>query len=164
MEKIYYEYSKLVFNYLYSLCKNYDIAEELTQDVFYKAIRSINKFNNNCKISTWLIQIAKNTWFDYLRKEKKRKNLFTDDNENFEKLLAEQFFYDNIDDKLEIINLYKHIHMLDSETREVFYLRLKGELSFKDIGLILNKTENWARLVFYRGKIKLKEDIKNDKK
>ena len=68
----------------------------------------------------------------------------------------------SIDEKDEIIQLYKKIHKLDEITREVFYLRLKGELSFKEIGEILNKTEEWARIIFYRGKIKLKEDFKNE--
>ena len=69
MEKLYKEYSKLVFYYLNSLSGNSYIAEELTQETFYKAIKGINKFNNECKISTWLCKIAKNTWNDYLRKD-----------------------------------------------------------------------------------------------
>ncbi len=57
----------------------------------------------------------------------------------------------------EKINLYKKLQNLDEKTREVIYLRITGELSFKEIGVILNKTENWARVTFYRGKNKLKE-------
>ena len=83
---------------------------------------------------------------------------FSIDDENFiEKVIFEKSFEENIEDKSEIINLYKYIHKLDEDTREVFYLRLKGELSFKEIGEILDKSEDWARLTFYRGKIKLKE-------
>lgn len=70
MEQIYKEYSNLVYHYLISLCKNDVLAEELLQETFYKAIKNINKFNNTCKVSTWLCQIAKNTWIDFLRKEK----------------------------------------------------------------------------------------------
>ena len=59
----------------------------------------------------------------------------------------------------EKISLYRKMQKLDEKTREVIYLRITGELSFKEIGVILNKTENWARVTFYRGKNKLKENI-----
>ena len=161
MEELYKEYSKLVFHYLYSRCENYAIAEELTQETFYKAIKGINKFNNECKISTWLCRIAKNIYSDYLRKEKVQRTFSIDDENFIEEIIIEKSFEEVIDDKSEIISLYKYIHEFDEDTREVFYLRLKGELSFKEIGEILNKSENWARLTFYRGKIKLKEVMNN---
>ena len=164
MEDLYNEYSKLVYNYLNSLCTNPDLAEELTQETFYKAIKGINKFNNECKISTWLFKIAKNTWIDFLRKEKKQDFVSIDDEKYFEAFLTQKSFETNVEDNDDIINLYKYIHKLDENTREVFYLRLKGELSFKHIGEILDKSEDWARLAFYRGKIKLKEGMKNDEK
>lgn len=162
MEKLYKEYSRLVFNYLNSLCGNFELAEELTQETFYKAIKGINKFNNECKISTWLCRIAKNTWIDFLRKEKKQDFISIDNDFYFEDLIVEKSLDDNVTKKSELINLYKHIHELDENTREVFYLRIKGELSFKDIGEILNKSESWAKLAFYRGKIKLKEAMKHE--
>lgn len=161
MEELYKEYSKLIYYYLNSLCGDHAIAEELTQETFYKAIKGIKKFNNECKISTWLCKIAKNTWTDYLRKEKMQETLSIDDENFIEKTILEKSFEDTINDKSEIISLYKQIHELDEDTREVFYLRLKGELSFKEIGEILNKSEDWARLNFYRGKIKLKEAMNN---
>ena len=162
MEELYKEYSKLVYNYLYSLSRDSFISEELTQETFYKAIKGINKFNYEYKVSTWLCQIAKNTWIDFLRKEKRKKEIPIDDVNYIEKFIIEKSIEENVEDKAKIIELYKNIHKLDEDTREVFYLRIKGELSFKEIGEILNKTENWARLAFYRGKIKLKEDMKDD--
>jgi len=161
LEELYKEYSKLVFYYLNDLCRDYDVAEELTQETFYKAIKGIKKFNNEYKVSTWLCKIAKNTWIDYLRKEKKQKIVSIDDENSIEKIIFEKSFENSIDDKSEIISLYKYIHELEEDTREVFYLRLKGEFSFKEIGEILNKSEDWARLTFYRGKIKLKEAMNN---
>lgn len=161
MDELYKEYSKLVFYYLNSLSGNSYIAEELTQETFYRAIEGITKFNNECKISTWLCKIAKNTWNDYLRKEKFPKTFSIDDENFIEKIILEESFEDNIEDKSQIISLYKYIHKLDEDTREVFYLRLKGELSFKEIGEILDKSEDWASLTFYRGKIKLKEAMNN---
>lgn len=105
-------------------------------------------------MSVWLCQIAKNLWYDQCRKNKK----FVDEKEanlsNMQELntLEEQ----NISND-EKISLYKKMQYLDEKTREVIYLRITGELSFKEIGIILNKTENWARVTFYRGKNQLKE-------
>ena len=162
LEEIYKEYSSLIYNYLKSLCNDDSIAEELTQETFYKAIKNINKFNNECKLNTWLCKIAKNTWIDFLRKEKKFKYFSIDDENFIETAILDKSFRDNLDDREEIINLYKNIHKLDADTREVFYLRLKGELTFKEISIILNKSEEWTRLAFYRGKIKLREAMKNE--
>ena len=149
MDKLYKEYSKLVFYYLNSLSGNSYIAEELTQETFYRAIKGITKFNNECKISTWLCKIAKNTWNDYLRKEKFQKTFSIDDENFIEKIILEESFEDNIEDKSQIISLYKYIHKLDEDTREVFYLRLKGELSFKEIGEILDIAKEYKE---YRDK------------
>ncbi|MCI8393234.1 MAG: sigma-70 family RNA polymerase sigma factor [Clostridia bacterium] len=164
MEEIYNRYSKLVYNYLKGLCGDSSLAEELTQETFYKAVKGIKKFNNECKVSTWLCQIAKNTWLDFLKKKKYEDFVLINDENYVEKLIIEKSIENQVEDKEDLINLYQNIHKLDENTREVFYLRLKGELSFRDIGKILNKSEDWARLAFYRGKIRLKEGMLNDKK
>lgn len=164
MDEIYKKYSKLVYNYLYSLCKNREIAEELTQETFYKAIKGINKFRNECKINTWLCQIAKNEWRNHLSKEKKIKQIPIDDDMALERLLIDKSIENDTLEREEIINLYKEIHKLDEKTKEVFLLRIKGELSFKEIGEILGKSEEWARITFYRGKIKLAEEMKLEPK
>lgn len=157
MEDLYENYSKLVYNYLYSLSKDYDLAEEFTQETFYRAVKGIKKFRNECKVSVWLCQIAKNIWRDYIRKQKKLKLVSIED-EYIDNLLLE----DTYDTREDVINLYKKIHELDEKTKEVFYLRIKGELSFKEIADILGKSEGWARNIYYRGKIKLKEEFDND--
>lgn len=154
MEEIYKNYSTLVYKFLYSLCSDSDLAEELTQETFYKAIKGINKFNNECKISTWLCRIARNVWIDYL---KKKKDIISIDEDNYlENLIAYKTFENDIEDKSNVMMLYKSIHKLDDGTREVFYLRTNGNLSFKEIGEIMNRLEEWARIVFYRGKIKIR--------
>ena len=157
MEEIYKKYSKLVYKYLYGFCRDCEIAEDLTQETFYKAIKGINKFSNECKMNTWLCKIAKNVWIDYLKKKKIDMPLE-------EELILESSFEKDFEDKNNLVNLYKAIHKLDENTREVFYLRINSEFSFKEIGDILDRTEEWARIVFYRGKIKLREDMHDDKK
>ena len=153
IKEIYEEYFETVNKYLFCLTKNYDVAEELTQETFYRAVKRIGTYKGECKISVWLCQIAKNLWYDQCRKNKK---IISSD---YELLNLES---DNkIEEELilndEKITLYKKMQKLDEKTREVIYLRITGELSFKEIGDILNKSETWARVTFYRGKQKMKE-------
>ena len=160
MNEIYKKYSKIVYNYLLGLTHNSDLAEELMQDTFYSAVKNIHKFRNECSIKVWLCEIAKNKWRNSIKKDKKKISI--EDIENMEELLCINTFEDNIVSREEIIELYRKIHDLDETTREVIYLRIRAELSFKEIGTILNRSEEWARIVFYRGKIKLKEWINNE--
>ena len=153
MEQIYEQYFETVNKYLFCLTHNNDISEELTQETFCKAVKKIDTYKGECKISVWLCQIAKNLWYDYCKKNKKVIRI--------EEELLEIREEDSTEEKVisndEKMLLYKKMQMLDEKTREVIYLRITGELSFKEIGIILNKTENWARVTFYRGKNQLKE-------
>ena len=154
IEKIYKEYFETVNKYLFCLTHNNDISEELTQETFCKAVQKIHTYKGECKMSVWLCQIAKNLWYDQCRKNK--KILKTEESE-----LLEVQDLNSLEDQIisndEKITLYRKMQSLDKKTREVMYLRITGELTFKEIGVILNKTENWARVTFYRGKNKLKE-------
>lgn len=153
IEEIYNEYFKVVYRYLFCLTRNSDKAEELTQETFYRAVQKIDSFNGNSKISSWLCQIAKNLYLDELKKEKRKTEL----NDEVD-IIDKDFDLENqVIFKEDKILLYKKIHNLDNITKEVIILRINGELSFKEIGLVFNKTENWARVTFYRGKQKLKE-------
>ena len=153
IEQIYEEYFEIVNKYLFCLTHNKDISEELTQETFYRAIKKIDKYKGECQISVWLCQIAKNLWYDQCRKDKK---VIYEENELFNEQTLNELEEKVISDD-ERIELYKRMQKLDEKTREVLYLRITGELSFKEIGLILNRTENWASVTFYRGKNKLME-------
>ena len=161
MEQIYEQYFETVYKYLFCLTRNSDISEELTQETFYRAVKKIHTFKGDCKISVWLCQIAKNLWYDECRKHKKTIKI---SEESFLELQAPN---DVTEEKViqneEKMALYKKLQKLDEKTREVIYLRITGELSFKEIGAILNQTENWARVTFYRGKQKLKEGDENER-
>ena len=154
IEQIYKEYFKVVNKYLFCLTQNNDIAEELTQETFYKLVMKINTYRGECKMSVRICQIAKNLWYDYCRKNKKVVNI---DDINLFDIQQISTVEEHVISKDEKSLLYKKMQELDEKTREVIYLRITGELSFKDIGDIMNKTENWARVIFYRGKKKLKE-------
>lgn len=154
IEEIYKKYFETVNKYLFCLTHNNNISEELTQETFYKAVKKINTYKGECKMSVWLCQIAKNLWYDQCRKNKKFVNI---DEANLLNIQDLNILEDQVILKDEKVSLFKKMQNLDEKTREVMYLRITGELSFKEIGLILNKTENWARVTFYRGKKSLKE-------
>lgn len=154
IEQIYKEYFETVNKYLFCLTHSNDIAEELTQETFCKVVQKIDTYKGDCKMSVWLCQIAKNLWYDRCRKNNRIINV---DETALLNLQSLDITEDTVILNEEKISLYKKMQSLDEKTREVIYLRITGELSFKEIGIILDKTENWARVTFYRGKQKLKE-------
>ena len=160
IEKIYKEYSVSVYKYLLCLTHDKDISEELTQETFYKAILNVHKFKGECKISVWLCQIAKNLYFNTSKKRKKLESI----NEEDIRLMPDQnSFEDDIIFNEEREWLYKSIQKLDKVTQDIIYFRIQGNMSFKEIGHVLGKTESWARTNFYRGKQKLKEEENYEK-
>ena len=156
IEEIYKKNFDIVFKYLFCLTNDMNISEDLAQETFCKAMKNINKFKGESKLSTWLCEIAKNLWYDELRK-KKYSNVSFEENIS----LVENTSNENVEEKAIFnenkIDIYKKLQKLDEQSREVIYLRITGDLNFKEIGAILNKTENWARVTYYRGKQKLKE-------
>ena len=159
IEQLYNEYSKIVYKYLICLTHNKEIAEDLTQqETFCKAIKHINRFQGKCKISVWLCEIAKNLWLNELKKMKRISTLDME-KEDIDVLynIEEDFL-----EKQKIELLYREIKKLDASTREIFYLKLFSDLTFKQIGKIKGKSEVWARVNYYRGKQKLKEVDENE--
>lgn len=152
MDEIYQSYALTVYKYLLSLCRNDDIAEELTQETFYQAIKSIKRYDGSCHISTWLCAIAKNQFLSYQRKHPKMQELDLKDSAT-DSVEEDIIAYENR------VELLKRLHLCSEPYREVMYLRIFGDLSFKEIGDILEKSENWARVTFYRGKEKLRKEL-----
>lgn len=159
IEEIYKDNFDIVFKYLFCLIHDVNTSEELTQETFYRALKNINKFKGESKLSTWLCKIAKNLWYDELKKRKIKEVSFE---ENLVEIVASDNPEEETISKDNKIKLYEKVQKLDAQTREVIYLRITGELSFKEIGEVLNKTENWARVTYYRGKQKLKEVDSNE--
>jgi RNA polymerase sigma factor (sigma-70 family) len=159
-ENIYEEYAQSVFKYLFSLTRNIDLSEELTQETFYQAVKSIDRYNGQCKMYVWLCQIAKHSYYKYLDKHKKHAHLSADT--IAEEVYAQGTIEEDVLKKSSIISLYKEIHKLDEPYKEVLLLRVSGELSFKEIGEILGHSESWARVTFYRAKVKIQERRKKD--
>lgn len=152
MEKMCNEYYELVFKYLLTLTHDHDLAEELTQETFYRAIRKLKTFREDSKMSTWLCQIAKYTFYQYIDKSHRHPQVSIEDMTtelSMPTMSQPEDLYLQDENKLEI---YKAIQNQPSPQRDVLMLRITGDLSFKEIGEILGKTENWARVTFYRGK------------
>lgn len=153
MDELYNEYFQPVFKYLFCLTLDADLSEELTQETFYQAIKTYNSFRGDCKVSVWLCQIAKYLWYKECRKRKQSTSESID--EIADSLVSKEQVESSILASESKIELYHKLQGFDEKTREVMYLRLTGELSFKEIGEILNKNETWARVTFYRAKQKL---------
>ncbi len=159
MDELYRENAKIVYHFLYSRCHNVQLAEDLTQETFLRAYQSIERYDGSCKLSVWLCQIAKHLYFQYLQKNGREIPA-----ELEEEKAAVSDTEKQVLTRLELIDVLKEMQKLPDKIREVIYLRISGDLSFKEIGEILGQTENWARVNFYRGKELLLKRRKQDEK
>lgn len=150
-QEVYDIYFTDVYKYVLSLCRNPHVAEEVTQETFFKALKNIDSFKGQCRLYVWLCQIAKNTYFSYSGKEKRmRAEVQASSGESLEERLL---------DKETAFAIHKLLHDLEEPYKEVFSLRVFGELSFKQIGELFGKTESWARVTYHRAKLKIKEEM-----
>ncbi|MDD3402552.1 MAG: sigma-70 family RNA polymerase sigma factor [Hespellia sp.] len=146
-EKVYSLYYPDVFKYLLSLSNNSDLAQELTQETFFLAMKSFKNYRGDCKIQVWLCQIAKHSYYAYLKKLKKSVPLDDPDIVQFSESNSLEVTLANESSAMEIHRL---LHELPEPQKEVFMLRIFGELSFSKIADIFGKTESWARVTFHR--------------
>ena len=155
MEQIYKQYASTVYKFLLSKCRDEDLAEELTQETFYQAIKSIDHFDGRSQISTWLCAIARNILSSYSRKNKVHEPLEDAD-------IPVEGEESSVLNSMAGVELMRKLHSLPEPYREVMYMRVFGDLSFKEIGDILGKTDNWARVIYYRGKERLSKEVNKD--
>lgn len=150
-QQVYDLYFKDVFKYVLSLSKDPSLAEEITQETFFKALNSIESFRGQCRLYVWLCQIAKNTYYTYRVKSGREKwRCDPDEQENLEeKLLKRETAFE----------IHKVLHNLPEPYKEVFSLRTFGDLSFQQIGALFGKTESWARVTYHRARLKIKEEM-----
>lgn len=156
IETAYCKYSRLVYGFLYSHTNNAEWSEEMTQETFLRAMTSISRYDGSCKLSVWLCQIAKHILYQELRKKKRFKTVELDDalidlsNSDGETSVIRQ------ENKIE---LYRAVHLLPEQERKIVLYRICGELSFREIGEIVGKSENWSRTVFFRAKQKIRKEL-----
>lgn len=158
LEEMYLQEARNVYKFLYHLCGNKETAEDLTAETFLKAARSLSGFRGECRESVWLCQIAKHLWYRELKKQKKTEALPED-----MAAVSDQDVEAQVLASLGRLQWFQKMQGLEPLTREVMYLRLYGDLSFREIGEVLGRSETWARVTFYRGKQKMKGAYQNGK-
>ena len=141
------------------MCGDKHLAEDLLQETYYQALKSIFRFKGDSKVSTWLYQIGKNVYLTHLSKVRKEQLTYLNE--------TKDLTYPNnpdviIEEKEKSINLIKAIYKLKEQYREIIFLRSFDELSFREIGDVFNQSEGWARTNFYRAKLQLKDFLLNN--
>ena len=148
-EQIYTLYFQDVYRYVCALSRDANLAEEITQETFFKALKSLDSFRGQCRLYVWLCQIAKHTYLSHLKKRKEPESEEPLSNSVEEMMLEKESAF----------QIHQALHNLSEPYKEVFSLRVLGELSFRQIGLLFGKSENWARVTYHRARLKIKEEL-----
>ena len=146
-----------MFLYIRRLSHDEHIAEEITSETFFKAMNSIDRFRGDCDIRVWLCQIAKNCYYSYLKKAGR-----TDRIEDIEIPEQEESFEERLSQQDQAVQIQKILHDIPDPYKEVFMWRVFAELSFKQIGQMFGKSENWACVTYHRARNKIKEKLEVD--
>ena len=159
VEELYNNYFHDVYLYIRSLSADEHLAEDITQETFFKAMKSVDSFRGDCDIRVWLCQIAKNLFYTQMRKNRRFTgedipDTVPDNSDPVEDILA---------DAQESMDIHRILHTLSEPYKEVFTLRVFGELSFRQIGELFGKTESWARVTFHRAKLKIFDELEVQK-
>ncbi len=149
-EKLYNTYFMEIYSYVMTLVKSAHLAEEIVQEVFFKALKTKNTYEGKSSEFTWLCAIAKNTALDVLRKSSRTQALE-------EEISCEDNMIESLEDEEATLRIHQILHTMDEPYKEVFQLRIFGELSFAKIGQIFGKTESWARVTYHRARLKIQE-------
>lgn len=160
-EELYDRFFKDVYLFVLSLSRDPHTAEEITQETFFRAFKELKHFKGNCSVRSWLCQIGKNLYLDQLRRNRRWKP--ESGEEAGERLADGQAASPDVAEtcvrKQEALGIYRVLHYLDEPYKEVFTLRALGELSFREIGDIFGKQENWARVTYYRARMKILKEL-----
>lgn len=155
-ETIYRTYFTDVELYLRAICRDPHLAEELTEQVFFQALRNLDKFRGDCDIRSWLFAMGKNCYLTHLRKTKHLAPL-----EEMQIPDPKQDLEDKIVDKDQAMVIHRLLHALPEPYKEVFSLRVFGQLSFEDIGGLFDRTANWACVTYHRARRKIQQQMED---
>ena len=156
-EKVYKEYFNDVYLYIKRLSGDEHIAEDITSETFFKALKSIDSFRGECEIRVWLCQIAKNSYYTYIKKNSKIQNV--EETELINLPDNKNNVADDVANKMQALVIQKILEELEEPYREVFMWRVYAELSFKEIAGIFNKSENWACVTYHRARNQIKKRL-----
>lgn len=147
-DTIYQDHGQKVYQFLLGLCQQPDLAEELTQETFYQALKRLDQFRGQSSVTTWLCAIAKNLYYQHVRKHQDMVELN-------DQLVNKELAWDDV-------SIIKRIYQLENPGKEIVYLRLISNLTFRQIGEIMGQSENWVRVNFFRAKQKIGEGSHED--
>ncbi|MBE6729310.1 MAG: sigma-70 family RNA polymerase sigma factor [Ruminococcaceae bacterium] len=151
-EKLFNEYREFIFKYLLKMTHDLSLSEELTQETFFRAYMNYASLRDKEKVSVWLCQIAKNTYFAWYNEQKKKASLDVLETVSISENIEDVFVQKELSQKA-----LRCLHELEEPYKEVFMLSVFGGFSLKEISSIFGKSESWARVTFYRAKQKLLE-------
>ena len=157
LESIYRQYSDTVFRFLMSKTGSVELAEELTQETFYQAVKSIDRYDGSSRITSWLCGIAQNVLYAHLRARQKDPLPLEDVPE--QPVVSTEDLVVTRDETRAILEA---IRELSDPGGEIMRMRIFGGLSFKQIGAILGRTEVWARVNYYRAKQSVIKELNRD--
>jgi len=163
-EALYETHFNYVYLYIRKLSHSEAIAEEITSETFFRALSSIDSFRGECDVRVWLCQIAKNSYFSYIKEYEHASQI--ENVEKLEHIPDDESLEDMVIAKNEMSVAQFALHNLRDPYKEVFMWRLFGELSFKQIGRLFNKTENWACVTYHRARKMIQKNmevIENEK-
>lgn len=157
LEELYNSYFRDVYLFVYGLSKDKHVAEDITSETFLKALAAIDRFEGNCDIRVWLCQIAKNSYYSFLRKNKQTVAIDTIPHIK-NKMDVEKLIFRSD----QAMRLHQVLHHIPEPYKEVFTLRIFGELSFKQIATVFGKSDNWACVTYHRARKKIRDEMGDD--
>lgn len=158
LEDIYKAYAKELYRYIFNLCRNETLAEDILQDTMLNAFMSIDKFKGECSLKTYLCRIARNIWLNHIKRAE-NKNIPIDDEMEF---ISADNVEERLNNKMQSQAVHSILHTLDEPYKEVFTLRVFAELKFGEIGDLFGESSNWARVTFFRAKEKIIRQLEKE--
>lgn len=158
LDDIYKNYAKELYRYIFNLCRNETLAEDIMQETMLNAVMSIDKFKGECSLKTYLCRIARNIWLNYAKRAE-NKNIPIDDSMEF---AADDSVEEQLNNKMQSQAIHRVLHTLEEPYKEVFTLRVFAELKFNDIGNLFGESANWARVTFFRAKEKIIRQLEKE--
>lgn len=156
-EELYQKYFQEIYFYMKSLSRDEKVAEEITQETFFKALKHLDSFDGSKDIRAWLFTIAKNTYYSSYKKSKREIS-----GEFQSEPIVETLFMNQLVNSDVAFKVHQFIHEMDEPYKEVFTLRVFGELPFEKIGVLFGKSASWARVTYYRAKKKIAQEMEEN--
>ena len=159
LDRIYQDNFIKVYRYILSISGDPHLAEDITQETFFKAMQKLNNFRGDCSLTTWLCRIARNNYLNHKNRQARSQNYLK---QHPPEDVSSESIEQELIRKEQAVEIIAAMQKLDDPYKEVFSLRAFSELSFMEIGKMFGKNDSWARVTYHRAKIKVKEELKDE--